>query len=263
MLVRGTVRRRARVSAAAARRLRRGGARRGTVRARWFRARAAMAEGVREGERGRARGPAAHGDGRDARARPPDGRHRGAGRARRRRGSACGRATPLVEGVAGRALERLTPRRCPPAGPTDDRRAVAGGDAPRLGLPSLAEALGRVHAPAREAAAPAGELGAGAPPASRSRRCSSRSSRFSCAARRRRRARSGRRRLPRGARARLEAALAFALTPSQARALDEIAADLGRPAPDAAAARRRRGERQDRGRLRGGGAGRRGRGAAR
>ncbi|HMF43282.1 MAG TPA: helicase-related protein [Polyangia bacterium] len=101
----------------------------------------------------------------------------------------------------------------------------------RLGLPTLAEAFRTLHAP-RDA----GEISEGERARAR-RRIALETLLVTQVAFLRRRAGLGGASLAvpaaavTGARRRLEAALGFALTGSQARALDEIAADLGRPTP--------------------------------
>ena len=142
----------------------------------------------------------------------------------------------LVQGVKGRLLERMRGAALARLGGSPDGGAdrfdlVPAATRLRLGLPTLAEALTRVHAPADEDAARletlalarrrlAFEAALVAQLAFLLRRAAAAPGRFAVAPT-----------LAAATRVRVEAALAFALTGTQARALDEIAADSAAPRP--------------------------------
>ena len=150
----------------------------------------------------------------------------------------------IVQGVKGRVLERMRAAalarlrgaksggaKSGEAKDHDHFELVPAATRQRLALPTLAEALTRVHAPAdedaarMEALAPvrrrlAFEAALVAQLAFLLRRAAAAPSAFAVAAP-----------LAAATRARLEKALAFALTATQARALDEIAADLAGTRP--------------------------------
>jgi ATP-dependent DNA helicase RecG len=140
----------------------------------------------------------------------------------------------LVQGVKGRVLERMRGAalaRLGGANGHDRFDLVPAATRQRLALPTLAEALTRVHAPADEDAA---RLEALAPARRRLafeaalvaqlafllRRAAAAPGAFAVPSS-----------LAAAMRARFVEALAFALTATQARALDEIAADLAAPRP--------------------------------
>ena len=201
------------------------------VRARWFRVPAAMARSFPKGSEVALAGAVRTATDGTRELRPAVGRHGGAGGARRRRARPAAALRPRSrgQGAGARADAR---RRAGPPRRGDDFDLVPAATRQRLALPTLAEALTRVHAPSDEDGGPAWtrwrRRDAGWP----SRPPWWRSWRFSCGARRRRRARSSSRRTVAAAmRARVEEALAFALTATQARALDEIAVDLAGARP--------------------------------
>ncbi len=145
----------------------------------------------------------------------------------------------LVQGVKGRVLERMRGAALARLGGANDDRTdgvdrfdlLPAATRQRLALPTLAEALTRVHAPSDEDAARLENL------APARRRLAFEAALVAQLAFLLRRAAA-----PPGAvavplslaaamRARLEAAFAFALTATQARALDEITADLAAARP--------------------------------
>jgi ATP-dependent DNA helicase RecG len=143
---------------------------------------------------------------------------------------------PRVEGVAGQVLDRLrgSALAALASGHAVIDELLPGAVRARLGLPTLADALARLHTPANEDAARPEAL-------ARARRRIAIESAFvdqlAFLLRRAEVANSATSGLgvpalaARAARARIEAALSFSLTASQARVLDEIAADLGRGRP--------------------------------
>jgi ATP-dependent DNA helicase RecG len=138
---------------------------------------------------------------------------------------------PVVDGVKARLLDRLRASALAAlgaaAGPASELLSAAA--CARLGLPTLAEALLRLHAPTDEDAVAPAALGRAR------RRIALETSLVTQLAFLLRRASTAGAGLSvpaqaaRAARIRLESALAFSPTASQARALDEIATDLARP----------------------------------
>jgi ATP-dependent DNA helicase RecG len=139
----------------------------------------------------------------------------------------------LLQGVKGRVLEKMRAAALarvgtPPGGAGDLLPPAARA---RVGLPSLGEALAQIHAPSDAAAVRPEAL------APARRRLALEAALVAQTAFLLRRAAEGEaalrvdRPLAREARARLEEALPFALTEAQARALDDVAADLARGRP--------------------------------
>jgi ATP-dependent DNA helicase RecG len=203
-----------------------------TVRARWFRAPAAMARAFPRGGVVALAGPLRTArDGTRELAHP---RQVTAALAARGDGGLGLRPRyPRVEGVAGQVLDRLrgSALAALASGGALAAELLPGAVRARLGLPTLADALARLHAPTDEEAARPEAL-------ARARRRIAIESAFvdqlAFLSRRAAVATSGLdvpAQAARAARARLEAALSFSLTASQARVLDEIAADLGRGRP--------------------------------
>ncbi len=201
-----------------------------TVRARWFRAPGAMAKAFPKGSVVALAGPL-----RTAR----DGTRElvhptqvtAALAARGDGGLGLRPRYPVVDGVKARLLDRLRASALAAlgaaAGPAAELLPAAA--CARLGLPTLAEALMRLHAPSDEDVVAPEALGR-----ARRRIALETSLVTQLAFLLRRASTSGAgRSVPAGAaqaaRIRLESALAFTPTASQARALDEIAADLARP----------------------------------
>ncbi len=203
-----------------------------TVRARWFRAPAAMAKAFPKGSVVALAGPLrTHADGTRELVHPS---HVTAALAARGDGGLGLRPRyAAVEGVKGRLLERLR---------GSALAALGAASAPvpellpemartRLGLPPLAAALRRLHAPGDEDAVRPEAL------ARARRRIAIEIAFVTQLAFLLRRAAVATAGLSvpteatRAARARLESALAFSPTACQTRALDEIAADLGRARP--------------------------------
>ena len=208
------------------------------VRARWFRVPAAMAKSFPKGQRGRAGGRGPDRRRRDARDGPAVGRHGGAGGSRRRRARPAAALRHRAGGQGARARADAgrgagSPRRWPAEPMTTtasiwSRRRRAGGSRFRR----WRRRSPGCTRPADEDAARLGGARAGAAAAGVRGRLR-RPARVSLAARGRgagRRHRGGAAWRRRRGRA-LETALAFALTATQARALDEIAADLAAPRP--------------------------------
>jgi ATP-dependent DNA helicase RecG len=139
----------------------------------------------------------------------------------------------LVKGVKGRVLEKMRATALARLGAAAERNAelLPAAARVRLGLPSLVEALVRLHAPL-DAAALGPEVLAPA-----RRRLALEAALVAQTAFLWRRAAEGTGALVVGAptvaaaRARFGEALPFALTETQARALDDVAADLGRRRP--------------------------------
>ena len=137
----------------------------------------------------------------------------------------------LVQGVKGKVLARMRSAALARLGAVNDLDLVPAAIRQRLALPTLAEALTRVHAPADEDAA---RLEALAPAR---RRLAFEAALVAQLAFLLRRAAAAPAavavppRLAAATRARVEAALAFTLTATQALALDEIAADLAAARP--------------------------------
>ncbi|HZL16553.1 MAG TPA: ATP-dependent DNA helicase RecG [Polyangia bacterium] len=200
-----------------------------TVRARWFRAPGAMAKAFPKGSVIALVGPLrTAGDGTRELVHPTQ--VTAALAARGDGGLGLRPRYPIVDGVKARLLDRLRASAL--------AALAAGGPAvellpatarARLGLPSLAEALVRLHTPADGDAVAPEALGRAR------RRIALETSLVTQLAFLLRRASTagGGRSVPvatsQAARIRLESALAFSPTASQARALDEIAADLARP----------------------------------
>ncbi len=136
----------------------------------------------------------------------------------------------VMQGVKGRALERMRGAALGRLGGAAFD-LVPGETRARLALPTLAQALTQVHAPADGEAARPEAL------APARRRLAFEGAFVAQLAFLLRRAADGRGAIvvapsvAAAARARIEGALEFALTPSQARALDEIAADLAGERP--------------------------------
>jgi ATP-dependent DNA helicase RecG len=201
-----------------------------TVRARWFRAPGAMAKAFPKGSVIALAGPL-----RTAR----DGTRElvhptqvtAALAARGDGGLGLRPRYPVVDGVKARLLDRLRASALAAlgaaAGPAAELLPAAA--CARLGLPTLAEALVRLHAPSDEDAVAPEALGLAR------RRIALETALVTQLAFLLRRASTAGAGLSvpagtaRAARIRLESALAFSPTASQARALDEIAADLARP----------------------------------
>src|SRR6185312_10515952 len=177
-----------------------------SLRARWFRVPGAMANSFPKGS---AVALAARGDG-------------GLG-VRPRYG--------VVQGVKGRVLEKMRGAALARLGPAAPGDLLPGSSRARLGLPTLVEALARLHGPADEEALHPALL------APARRRIAIEGALVAQAAFLLRRAAAGRSALvvspetAAAARARLVAALPFAPTTSQARALDAVAADLAGARP--------------------------------
>jgi ATP-dependent DNA helicase RecG len=138
---------------------------------------------------------------------------------------------PVVDGVKARLLDRLRASALAALGTAAGSAAelLPAAACARLGLPTLAEALVRLHAPTDEDAVAPEALGRAR------RRIALETSLVTQLAFLLRRASTAGAGLSvpaataQAARLRLESALAFSPTASQARALDEIAADLVRP----------------------------------
>jgi ATP-dependent DNA helicase RecG len=201
-----------------------------TVRARWFRAPGAMAKAFPKGSAIALAGPL-----RTAR----DGTRElvhptqvtAALAARGDGGLGLRPRYPAVDGVKARLLDRLRASALAALGAAVDPAAelLPAAACARLGLPTLAEALVRLHAPRDEDAVAPDALGRAR------RRIALETSLVAQLAFLLRRASTAGAGLSvpadtaQVARIRLESALAFSPTASQARALDEIAADLARP----------------------------------
>ena len=137
----------------------------------------------------------------------------------------------VVQGVKGRVLEKMRGAALARLGPAAPGDLLPGSSRARLGLPTLVEALARLHGPADEEALHPALL------APARRRIAIEGALVAQAAFLLRRAAAGRSALvvspetAAAARARLVAALPFAPTTSQARALDAVAADLAGARP--------------------------------
>ena len=201
-----------------------------TVRARWFRAPGAMAKAFPKGSVIALVGPLrTAGDGTRELVHPTQ--VTAALAARGDGGLGLRPRYPVVDGVKARLLDRLRASALAElaANGVPAAELLPAAARARLGLSTLAEALVRLHAPTDENAVAPEALGRAR------RRIALETSLVTQLAflLRRASAAGGGRSVPvaisRAARIRLESALAFSPTASQARALDDIAADLARP----------------------------------
>jgi ATP-dependent DNA helicase RecG len=137
----------------------------------------------------------------------------------------------LVQGVKGRVLEKMRAAALSRVGGVEEGDLLSASARVRLGVPSLGEALAQLHAPSDAAAVRSEAL------APARRRLALEAALVAQTAFLLRRAAEGEAALvvdapaAAAARRRLEDALPFALTETQSRALDDVAADLARGRP--------------------------------